>query len=69
MDLKYFIVRDAGGDFGQDKGGDVEDQWVDDDEDLEGRDVAAFLSFMPTMEDGLPVIYLYEVHLQNKFQG
>ena len=31
--------------------------------------VEGFLSFMPTYEDGYPVIYCYEVHLASNLQG
>jgi hypothetical protein len=31
--------------------------------------VEGFLSFMPTYEDGYPVVYCYEVHLSPKLQG
>ncbi|KAH8646540.1 hypothetical protein BGZ60DRAFT_391717 [Tricladium varicosporioides] len=31
--------------------------------------VEGFLSFMPTYEDGYPVIYCYEIHLSSALQG
>lgn len=31
--------------------------------------VEGFLSFMPTFEDGYPVIYCYEIHLSSALQG
>jgi hypothetical protein len=34
----------------------------------EGK-VEGFMSFMPTYEDGYPVIYCYEIHLSTALQG
>jgi hypothetical protein len=31
--------------------------------------VDGFCSFMPTYEDGIAVIYLYEIHLEKELQG
>lgn len=32
-------------------------------------EVIGFVSFMPTYEDDYPVIYCYEIHLQEEIQG
>lgn len=31
--------------------------------------VEGFMSFMPTLEDGYPVLYCYEIHLSSSLQG
>ncbi|KAG8625488.1 hypothetical protein KVT40_007239 [Elsinoe batatas] len=49
-DMRYLIVRDSTPEGDQTRGGTAS--------------VAGFLSFMLTHEDGLPVIYVYEVHLK-----
>ena len=35
----------------------------------DGEHVKAFASLMPTYEDGLRVIYCYEIHLATELQG
>ena len=35
----------------------------------DGTMVVGFVSFMPTYEDGYPVIYCYEIHLSSALQG
>jgi hypothetical protein len=37
--------------------------------DSPAKEVKAFMSFMPTMEDGIDVLYLYEIHLADELQG
>ncbi|PYH92324.1 acyl-CoA N-acyltransferase [Aspergillus ellipticus CBS 707.79] len=54
-DMKYLVLRRDGADGAAD-------------DDGEGPDVVGFLSFMITYEDGLEVIYCYEVHLLPEVQ-
>lgn len=39
-------------------------------EEKEGNgEIKGFVSFMPTFEDGIPVLYLYEIHLEDSLRG
>ncbi|KAF7905948.1 hypothetical protein EAF00_000227 [Botryotinia globosa] len=33
------------------------------------REIKGFMSFMPTFEDGIKVLYLYEIHLMDELRG
>jgi len=35
----------------------------------DGEQIKAFASLMPTYEDGLRVVYCYEIHLATELQG
>ena len=37
--------------------------------EYEKKEVIGFLSFMPTYEDDYPVIYCYEIHLEDQYRG
>ncbi|TGO56958.1 hypothetical protein BCON_0071g00120 [Botryotinia convoluta] len=34
-----------------------------------GGEIKGFMSFMPTFEDGIKVVYLYEIHLMDELRG
>ena len=56
-ELRYVLVHNDGSD------GD------DDDTAADGGSLVAFTSLMPTYEEGQPVVYCYEVHLQEDLRG
>lgn len=46
----------------------VDGEWEDEDSDLTDR-VAGFLSYMLTTENGIPVVYVYEIHLSTSLRN
>lgn len=70
-DLKYLVVRPVvGGQLGDGRdGGEGKEEEQDEDDEKDEGEVMAFMSFMPTMEDGVAVVYLYEIHAVSELQG
>ncbi|TEY54686.1 hypothetical protein BOTCAL_0239g00080 [Botryotinia calthae] len=46
----------------------VEERGEEGDGEKEGE-IKGFMSFMPTFEDGIKVVYLYEIHLMDELRG
>lgn len=76
-DLRYLVVREVGAGIceGKENPGDSEKvkeeiaveecgEGGEDDGEIKG-----FMSFMPTFEDGIKVVYLYEIHLMDELRG
>ncbi|WEW59270.1 N alpha-acetyl-transferase [Emydomyces testavorans] len=56
-DMRYLLLLRQGSEALQDH-----------EESAEDRDLGGFLSFMTTYEDGIPVLYCYEIHLSPRLQ-
>lgn len=60
-----------GGDDGEreHRGEEKEETVVEEFEEEEEGEIKGFMSFMPTFEDGIMVLYLYEIHLVDEVRG
>ncbi|KAA8576080.1 hypothetical protein EYC84_006242 [Monilinia fructicola] len=60
-----------GGDDGEreHRGEEEEETIVEEFEEEEEGEIKGFMSFMPTFEDGIMVLYLYEIHLVDEVRG
>ncbi|KAB8290556.1 hypothetical protein EYC80_010981 [Monilinia laxa] len=60
-----------GDDEGDDEGGNGEEkeEAIVEESEKEKGEIKGFMSFMPTFEDGIMVIYLYEIHLVDEVRG
>ncbi|QSZ30851.1 hypothetical protein DSL72_000409 [Monilinia vaccinii-corymbosi] len=70
-DLAIGEGRDGEGDVEEGAEGEGEEEnesIVEDGEEGEGE-IKGFMSFMPTFEDGMMVLYLYELHLVDELRG
>lgn len=68
-DMKYMILRQAETAAGSIPERDRNVQDKASDSDSEKENIAGFMSFMVTYEDGYEVLYCYEIHLIPEVQG
>ncbi|TGO21770.1 hypothetical protein BPAE_0201g00080 [Botrytis paeoniae] len=76
-DLRYLVVREVGvgNGEGEENRGDseeVKEEMIVEErgEGGEGEEeIKGFMSIMPTFEDGIKVVYLYEIHLMDELRG
>ncbi|KAL9107942.1 MAG: hypothetical protein Q9227_007264 [Pyrenula ochraceoflavens] len=64
-DLKYFLLVESSSSSSSQLDGQCENR----DASPDRSRIVAFLSFMPTYESGVPVLYIYELQIQRAYQG
>lgn len=63
LDLRYILLREKKEEKEEEEGGEKREELS------EGEKVCGFMSFMLTIEDGVEVIYCYEIHLHESVRG